>query len=327
MYAERTVPARFKRGQHVVVRGLGLGAVVSEGARGLRIRVGDGRDATVVTLEPDQIDERVRTPLGPAEAVAALEASSRARSRSDRRPWLSIEADLRDLLIAGTPREQLVQLRWLYAQRDRTPPQERLIELFERALVPELAHALDRTAAQMRKRIRGDHAAMGTTAPERATAPIEPLRRVPRGWRVGGAFRGFSGRLVVGERFQREGDARSVGGVSANLVVPCRCGEWFALVREDDDGPEYTLATRAVVASLSARLRASKTIGYVAVEGGTVPVIDEEVRGDRDYEKKVRYDVSLDRGFIASVGGDGPTAIAAWRPSARKPFELLHVAP
>jgi hypothetical protein len=168
-------------------------------------------------------------------------------------------------------------------------------------------------------------------APERDDdAPIAPLDATPAGWELAGSFRVFSGRMAVGEYPVSDGDDRDYGNCRQTILAACVNGDWFALSREyeDDDlsGDEFVIVTRNAAAQIEALMKKLELLGAVAVEGGSVHLLDEEVRDDKRYQRELETGSEpLGRGFIAVLRGDGATEIFGAHAQGGTDLELFYV--
>ncbi|HZN94578.1 MAG TPA: hypothetical protein VFB81_17810, partial [Myxococcales bacterium] len=219
-------------------------------------------------------------------------------------------------------------------------------EVYEDALLSELAHALKKKIGPIRSQLHRGQPAFGYQAPERDDdAPIEPLAAVPAGWKVEAAFRVFSRMMAIGElptsardgelpTSARDGELPTSDGDEVRddcrltLVIPCEGGDWFALRREDDEGGwEFAIVSREHAPHVADLLGFAVRLGAVEVEGGTVHVVDEEVRDDRRYQHGMGHGVGdiLGRGFSADVGGDGDTEIFGTRKKGTERYVLFHL--
>jgi hypothetical protein len=145
------------------------------------------------------------------------------------------------------------------------------------------------------------------------------------------SFRVFSERMAVGEMPVSERDPVDYGDFRANIVRPCRNGDWFVLGRTDDAESdfeyEYVLVVRSALRSFDRHLTAESLLGSVAVEGGCVHFVDAEVRDDERYQRELENArEALGRGFSADLGGDGATEIFGATAPGSEELVLFRVA-
>lgn len=243
-----------------------------------------------------------------AEADAILAILGRRDGEPDRRSWGEQYSELSRVHRKGAPKERAERLQRLYRLPSPSAAEERMISVLEEKLFPLLAAATASSVASLRAELHHGQPAFGAVAPGRAELPL-PEAPGRRGWAPLGAFRVFGGLLVAGEGFTSDCDAREqTDGSRANVRVPARDGVWFAYQREK--GVER--CGLAVHESVSGPLPEARAVGVVWVEGGTVPVLDAEVRDDAAFcRESERSDVVLGRGCVFSLGGDGNTEIRA----------------
>lgn len=314
-------------GETVVVRGLGLGKVKSAGEKAWIIRLKGDDD--VAEIRSEKLDALVRRTMSITEANEVLQILSRKEGEPDGRSWGEQYIELQRALKTGSPMEQARLLQQLYRARNPNSAQQRVLDSYEEALLPELAHVLKKKTGVVRSQLHRGQLAFGYMAPERDDdAPISPLI-APNGWESICAFRVFSGRMAIGEHPVSENDDKSYGDFRANIVRRCLNGEWFALSREFEDdvrsGYEFVVGTRDAVGHIDVLLKNTKLLGAVAVEGGSVHFLDEEVRDDRRYQRELEMgEEPLGRGFAAHLGGDGATEIRGVA-EGKDEFQLFYV--
>jgi hypothetical protein len=319
----------LKVGALVVVRGLGLGKIksVKDGVCTVRLTADDD----TAEIRGEKVPALLRWPMSAAEAGDVHEILARKAGPPDGRSWGEQYIELQRVLKTGTPKEQALHLQRLYRLSNPGSAQQRVLDSYEDALLPELAHSLKKKLGGLRSQLHRNQPAFGYMAPERDDdAPVSPPTSAPNGWHDRGAFRVFSGRMAIGEFPVSEGDATDYGDFRANLVPACRNGDWFSFSREyegdDSDGDEYVIVHRDGVGEADALLKTVRLLGAVAVEGGAVHFLDEEVRDDKRYQRELETGKEpLGRGFIAELGGDGATEIFGGTGSGGGDFVLFYV--
>lgn len=299
-----------KPGEAVVVRGMGLGTVKSVKDGTWTVRLTDDDD--MVEIRAEKVDALLRRPLTVAEAQVLLDVLGSKEGDPDPRPWGEQYVELQHVLKHGTPSEQATHLQKLYRLRNLDASRQRILDSYEDALLPELASALKKKIGGLRSRLHRGQPAFGYQAPVREDdAPIEPPKAVPAGWSQLGAFRVFSGKMAVGELPISEHDAIEHHGCRATIVGPCRNGEWFAFSRRDDEGGiEYAVVHRSQLGAVAELPSSVSALGTVMIEGGTLHLLDEEVRDDHRYQRELESGADpLGRGVTLDMGGDGPVDV------------------
>jgi hypothetical protein len=232
-----------------------------------------------------------------AEAEAILEVLDRKTGEPDSRPWGAQYVELSKLHRAGAPTDQAERLQRLYRRLSPSLAESRMVAALEDQLLPALAKATETTQGVLRARLHRDQPAFPYTAPERPESQLPPVPE-RAGWDAHCAFRIFGGAVAIGESF--------------DLEVHAENGIWFAYQREDESGCGVGLAIHETVRALPNGVG----VGTVGVEGGTVPVLDLEVRDDVTFQREMELarDI-LRRGYVFGMGGDGDTLIRAARRS------------
>jgi RNA polymerase-interacting CarD/CdnL/TRCF family regulator len=299
----------YAKGDAVVVRGTGLGKVKRVGSDGsLDVVISDDA-ADLLELAADVVEKRVRPVLDRAGAERLLQVLALKLGKPDRRAWGEQYADLQKVLRDGDAAPMAARLQRLYRTPKPLPATvERVINKYEDALLPELAQVLGKSVATLRAELHKDQPAFGFSAPERPDNPPAALpKELPSGWKCLGTFRIFSGKLVVGEATERDLEATFPGrSFHTNLNIEVRNGDWFALVQE---GAWIGVFVHVdAMKGFDKQLSKSRELGKVRIEGGTLCVLDKEVRDDRSFQRSQTLAVNepvQGRGFIVATGGDG----------------------
>lgn len=213
----------------------------------------------------------------------------------------------------GPPEAIARALSALYAEPSPQPPQVQMIDRLERALFPAMATALQQAEGRLRERVHREHRMFLGEAPfrEEAERPF-PLAPTPAGWDFLGAFRVFSGEVVLHE-FPSAPDAP---------VVRARNGVWFVWLTERpgslldrlfarDGARQYVICHEDLAPHVVARARRTNHRWRHDVEGGRGGIVDAEIVTDRRQLAEFEFGEPVQsRGAMLGLGGDG---VAEWR--------------
>lgn len=133
--------------------------------------------------------------------------------------------------------------------------------------------------------------AVFSEAPDRDESEISPLvDQVPEGWSEAGIFRVFSGKIAVGAFLDDHSPA--------TIVLPSVNGDSFAFERanqsgDEDELTEFIVTERRRVSEIKSFMKRLDSRGFVPVHGGSILLLDEEVRDDPEYIKRMNHGVPL----------------------------------
>lgn len=291
----------FEPGQHVVVRGKGLGTVVSVGSSILvdELDLKPGEESRF-EIPQDRAAEALRPVVGrdSAERVLAIVRERTARPTEDR------ALAYRRALKSGELEAQARLLAASYGGPRETPElqyQERL----EKSVFGELAIALGTTrkvlAAKTRSAVLGEAPSRALSLPDMSREVA--FAKVPdlKGLVPIGAF-------AVHERI-------ACGEVRADASVDAVPGIWFAYasVNEEDEDIDELVAIHADhVGQLRELERGVRTIGKLPIEGAHVAIFDEAMADDVELFEAVAQagrEILEDRCAAVGLAGDGHGAM------------------
>lgn len=294
-------------GDAVFVRKLGFRRVVAVGEDTCDV---DGP----LTYTRDQV-ERLFRPVLPrdrAEVLCRLLADPSAPREEPLGPALSTR--VHDAVAAGDPDTMAELLRDLYGAPHPLPPAGRHhLRRVEDAVLGELAHATERPFADLRYESRAGKPAFACVAPVRHVEAPPPPAAMPAGWSYAGGFHLF-GALTVGELPSADSVGRALGdGLFEAIDLDAKPGIWHVLERRDDESGEYAAVHADYVGPFGAlRLRA-RSVASVNIEGGSVHLVDAEIRDDDAFQQDLAAQELTHRAFGGATGGDGPVAVYAAR--------------
>lgn len=298
-------------GQAVVVRGRGLGTVVSV------------RDDTITVAERDlepgeesqfeipiaRADDAIRAVATPVEAERALALIA---LRHERLPAEDRGIAYRRAYKRGDLDEQARMLAAMYGGPAETPERQ-YQDLIERSVFGELALVLDTSRKALRARIRA--AALGEAQPrslgladrsdELAAVRVPPID----GFDPIGAF-AVDAKIGVGE-------------ASAAVVVSAEPGVWLAYAVRDeevDDFSELVAVHVTRVGEFAELRRRAKKAGKAPFEGAHISIFDEAIVDDRDIvDRMLQAGCEIVDGRSASLGlgGDGVAEVRVVRDGER----------
>ncbi len=298
-------------GQAVVVRGRGLGTVVTV------------RNDTIIVAERDlergeesqfeipveSAGDAVRAIATPGEAERALALIA---TRSERLPADERGIAYRRAFKRGDLDEQARMLAAMYGGPAETPERQ-YQDLIERSVFGELALVLDTSRKALRARIRA--ANLGEPPPrslgladrrdELAAVTVPPID----GFDSIGAF-AVDAQIGVGE-------------ANADVVVPADPGVWLAYAVRDENADYFTelVAVHAARVGEFAELRrGAKIAGKTPFEAAHMSIFDEAIVDDREVvDRMLQAGCEIVDGRSASLGlgGDGVAEVRVARDGER----------
>jgi hypothetical protein len=316
---------RREPGTYVVCRSRGLQRVE-------RTKALNGK--TFVVLEDEVRGAKMFVPLEEAmNSLRALISREEAERRLAILRWTVAEPDLRPLRERhpvymrtrekGTDDERVRVLQQLYASPfSRTYHEDRIVDLYEGAVVDEIAHVLARPNVELVQELHEVHSVTGSfakTAGERPPEAPVPSPKPPfpiGGHDFLGAFSVEGVNVVAGDPNYVDAahDQPAAATQRGNLHVDVIAGEWLAYVRRATSGERVDglVVIHASFGPAYAMLLESTTnVGTVVVDSGRIVIVDAYVRDDGRYDDAIRYRYETEgilqgRGCMSTTGdGDG----------------------
>jgi hypothetical protein len=238
------------------------------------------------------------------EAEALVATLMNKTGEPDPRSWGEQYVELSRIHRKGTPPEQAASLQRLYRVKAFQSTHERMVSVLEEALFPQLAKALKTSAGALKARIHRGHPAFGHVAPERPELPL-PDAPPLAGWEPLNSFRVFSGSVVFGEGFALE-EPPEAGDEKSYVEVRAENGVWFHYCNDVDRAIAVHESALAWAAEFPSQ---TQELGKVYVEGASIPVVDSEVRLDKDFIREIQMNEGVGRACIFGLGGDGVTPV------------------
>ncbi len=318
-------PLGLRPGDWVFVRKQGVLRVVSVSETRCDVERAEGEGT--LGYRHEQVRRLFRLPLDRdhAEALRERLASPPEATEQPKGPALmTLSAEMDEVFSRGDPDELATALHHLYAMRAHlnATVKERIVQL-EEALLGELALALELGIGSLRAQLRRGTPAFGKVAVHRQVEPPPPPPSIPSGWSPAAAFHLF-GTLAIGEYPRSSTDKRSYGkGVRHTLKARGALGIWYAFVQESDASWRYAVVSAAHLAEFASLLEATKALGRVNVEGGTIHVVDAEIRDDEAFLRELEHGEGSHRAFVANTGGDGVFPVRCTRVGGKAALIVL----
>lgn len=231
----------------------------------------------------------------------------------DPRSWGEQYVELSRIHRKGSDEEIARSLQRLYRNKQVQATQERMISVLEEKLFPPLGRALEQSLGALRSKFHRGQPAFGVVAPERPEVKLPDPPPLGGKWEPIGAFRVFSGSLACGEGFGAE-EPPGDDEVTSYALVKALDGVWFHYAC----GDERALAVHeSAVGEAATFPDGCEVAGTVFVEGATIPIVDEEVRLDRYFQREIEARQTAGRSCTLQLCGDGNTEVLVRRRNDR----------
>lgn len=260
---------------------------------------------TTMLVPTDTVNEVVRRPVDRPEAERLAGVLRQQKGASDDRPWSVRYHDCMVTLTKRPLEAQVSALHTLY--RTAYAPtfgERKLIDTFERVIVGELAHVLGKDVDAMVAELRSNHPVFAPNLPTRPPDPEIAEPKAPvllRNHTYLGKISSPSGSIVVGEAMAPARDTYLAQG---------KPGDWHAYVKgpSGDDESRLLLIHADALGQQKDLLDALVAVADLDVEGGTMAMINAEVRDNESFQEAAMFPVSpivQGSGCVVATRGDG----------------------
>jgi RNA polymerase-interacting CarD/CdnL/TRCF family regulator len=296
----------------------------------------------------------LKKPMPRDEAEALFARLLSTDFEPDFRAWPYRYRDATKAMARGPASARVEQLLRLY----RTPHklsfgEAKMVGAFEDVVLSELAVSMQTSSDSLKEQLSAVHPVLRGEVPDRPPAEEFTRPRPPPPFELPlheflGTFRS-DGTLVVAEpgATLSSADQPPEEDVRHNAHVKVKPGNYLAFLRtdepKDDNEAENEDVERggakkkggALIAVhedfanklLTLTLSAFDLVGVI-VEGGRIAMLDESVRTDQNFIDEMEFPLFsegliLDRGVMATTGGDGVFPVAIARPLGETTFVMV----
>lgn len=288
-----------------------------------------GRGMTV-GLPMSDAASTLRHPMAEEEARALLQLLESSEGEPDLRAVPFRMRDSMKVLSRGPQRARIERLHALYRRPFRPDfADQKMISLFEDAILPELAMALKEDAGALKERLRAKQPVFDPNAPEAPPEPDSAPRRPQAPFELPnygylGAFT-VEEALVVGEpgNTLSTADQPPEEDPRHNVHLDAQVGQYLAFVREEDGRAVELLCVHESHKDRLLTLRHdTHEVCSVIVEGGRIAFIDRAVRTAPELVDEMEFPLYAegllkDRGVFVATGAAGVFPVRAARDRAR----------